>query len=99
MIAVSGLGGHAFGSWKDGGTGRMWLMDFRPFDIKGIRVMLYGYDTSLERSTGGYSVLDHSRVFMEGILHVRSLGNVRIYPQDSTLLLLLCVLRDFLDKE
>jgi hypothetical protein len=68
-------------------------MDFLPFDIKGIRVMLYGYDTNLERSTGGYSVLDHSRMFMESILHVRSLENVRIYPQNSILLVLNCALK------
>lgn len=68
-------------------------MDFLPFDIKGIRVMLYGYDTNLERPTGGLSVLDHSRIFMDGILHVRSLENVSIYQQGSILLVLNCVLR------
>ncbi|KAF8542993.1 hypothetical protein BDD12DRAFT_875508 [Trichophaea hybrida] len=47
VIAVTGLAGHAFGSWRNSEAGNMWLKDFLPEDIKGIRIMTYGYNSSL----------------------------------------------------
>ncbi|KAM3509182.1 hypothetical protein MY11210_006437 [Beauveria gryllotalpidicola] len=33
IIAVSGLGGHAFGSFKERGGSNMWLRDSLPYEI------------------------------------------------------------------
>ncbi|OBT60680.1 hypothetical protein VE03_09999 [Pseudogymnoascus sp. 23342-1-I1] len=49
-VAISGLGGHAFGSFKDRAGPHMWLRDSLPSDITGARVMIYGYDTQLHDS-------------------------------------------------
>ncbi|KAF8849682.1 hypothetical protein BDZ45DRAFT_555301, partial [Acephala macrosclerotiorum] len=49
-IAISGLGGHAFGSFKDRAGPYMWLRDSLPSDLPGARVILYGYDTQLHGS-------------------------------------------------
>lgn len=49
-IAISGLGGHAFGSFKEREGSHMWLRDSLPFDLPGVRIMLYGYDTRLHDS-------------------------------------------------
>lgn len=46
-IAISGLGGHAFGSFKERAGTHMWLRDSLCSDLPGARIILYGYDTQL----------------------------------------------------
>ncbi|KAI9772824.1 MAG: hypothetical protein M1840_008706 [Geoglossum simile] len=41
VIAVTGLAGHAFGSWSHSPE-RMWLRDDLPTDIPNVRVIVYG---------------------------------------------------------
>jgi hypothetical protein len=50
LVAISGLGGHAFGSFKERGSSYMWLADALPKDLPGVRILIYGYDTKLEAS-------------------------------------------------
>lgn len=59
ICAVSGLGGHAYGSFKEQNGSYMWLLDSLPRKIEGIRVMTYGFDTRLRgnRSNQDISVL------------------------------------------
>lgn len=49
IIAITGLAGHAFGSWSIA-TQRMWLRDFLPRDIPQARILLYGYDSRIVNS-------------------------------------------------
>ena len=49
-MAVSGLGSHAFGSFKERGGQHMWLRDALPGDISGARIFIYGYHTKLADS-------------------------------------------------
>ena len=55
-VAVCGLGGHAFGSFKEKGTPYMWLRDSLPKDLPNLRVLLYGYDSGLEGSDSNQNV-------------------------------------------
>jgi hypothetical protein len=50
IIALSGLGGHAFGSFKERKGNHMWLRDDLPNDFPHARILIYGYDTTLEDS-------------------------------------------------
>ncbi|PHH75427.1 hypothetical protein CDD80_2380 [Ophiocordyceps camponoti-rufipedis] len=57
VVAISGLGGHAFGSFKERGGSHMWLRDALPHDLKSestdkkmARVMTYGYESAVEKS-------------------------------------------------
>ncbi|KAF2235759.1 hypothetical protein EV356DRAFT_464663 [Viridothelium virens] len=50
IVALSGLGGHAFGSFKERKGDYMWLRDSLPNDFPHARVLTYGYDTKLEDS-------------------------------------------------
>ncbi|KAK1762028.1 hypothetical protein QBC33DRAFT_582006 [Phialemonium atrogriseum] len=56
VIAISGLGGHAFGSFKERDGEHMWLRDALPHHVTGednrplARVMVYGYDSGLPQS-------------------------------------------------
>lgn len=46
IVALSGLNGHAFGSFKEKGGTRMWLRDDLPHDLPTARIFTYGYDTN-----------------------------------------------------
>jgi hypothetical protein len=47
IIAVHGLRGTSFETWKDGATKKLWLRDFLPETIPTARVMTFGYDAAL----------------------------------------------------
>ena len=47
---MTGLGGHAFGSFKSHGKSHMWLCDSLPDDLPNARIILYGYDTGMAHS-------------------------------------------------
>ncbi|KAI9778532.1 MAG: hypothetical protein M1839_008063 [Geoglossum umbratile] len=49
-VAITGLAGHAFGSWKERGGGHMWLRDSLRHDLPGTRVLIYGYGSELPGS-------------------------------------------------
>ncbi|KAL7918158.1 putative ankyrin repeat protein [Trichoderma austrokoningii] len=65
IIAVTGLAGHAFGSWKAIGEPDMWLRDFLPPSVPNARIMIYGYDTKLPGSQSEASILELSRKLLE----------------------------------
>ncbi|KFZ01163.1 hypothetical protein V500_00867 [Pseudogymnoascus sp. VKM F-4518 (FW-2643)] len=67
IIAVTGLAGHAFGSWKARGSPYMWLRDFLPAEIPNARILTYGYDTKLPGSQSTASIVDLSRKFLESV--------------------------------
>jgi hypothetical protein len=49
----------------------MWLQDFLPNDIKGIRIMTYGYNTELAGANTA-RLLDHRRDLIQQIQSARS---------------------------
>ncbi|KAI1744083.1 hypothetical protein F4680DRAFT_444115 [Xylaria scruposa] len=67
IIAVVGLAGHGFGTWKAKGRPDMWLRDFLPEVVPDARIMTYGYDTELPGSQSEKSVVDLSRNLLESI--------------------------------
>jgi hypothetical protein len=58
MIAISGLGGHAFGSFKERHGSFMWLRDALPLDVPGARIFIYGYDTQIIQSSSFQNLMD-----------------------------------------
>ena len=72
IIAVTGLAGHAFGSWKSRLEPYMWLRDFLPGSISKARILTYGYDTKLPGSQSNASILEMSRKLLESIKTTRS---------------------------
>ncbi|EAU30101.1 predicted protein [Aspergillus terreus NIH2624] len=72
IIAITGLDGHAYGSWQGrGNLGRMWLRDFLSKDLPQCRTMIYGYNSKLS-SHGVDTILDYGRELMEEIKKVRN---------------------------
>ncbi|KAF2010868.1 hypothetical protein BU24DRAFT_496047 [Aaosphaeria arxii CBS 175.79] len=72
VVAITGLGGHAYGSWRSRSNLRqMWLRDFLSEDHPNCRTMTYGYDSKLlGKGTG--KIMDFSRTFIEELKKVRN---------------------------
>ncbi|KAF1966815.1 hypothetical protein BU23DRAFT_573760 [Bimuria novae-zelandiae CBS 107.79] len=80
IIAITGLDGHAYGSWRGkGNLGRMWLRDFLSKDLPYCRTMTYGYNSKL--STHGVdTILDYGRGLMEELKKIRNTEELRQRP-------------------
>ena len=55
-VAVCGLRGHAFGSFKEEGTSYMWLHDSLPKDLPNLHVFLYWYESGLEGTDSSQNI-------------------------------------------
>ncbi|OBT63871.1 hypothetical protein VE03_06634 [Pseudogymnoascus sp. 23342-1-I1] len=80
IIAITGLNGHAYGSWRGkGNLGRMWLRDFLSKDLPCCRTMIYGYNSKL--STHGVdTIMDYGRGLIEELKKVRNTEELRKRP-------------------
>lgn len=58
LIALSGLNGHAFGSFKAKELDFMWIRDALAKEFPDCRLFIYGYDTTMVQSTSHQSILD-----------------------------------------
>lgn len=83
IIAVVGLAGHGFGSWKAKGRPEMWLRDFLPTTAPNARIMTYGYDTQLPGSQSEKSVFELSRNLLESIKTSRDKTSVCCLNPDN----------------
>ncbi|KAF5235111.1 hypothetical protein FAUST_7283 [Fusarium austroamericanum] len=80
IIAITGLDGHAYGSWRGKGNfGRMWLRDFLSKDLPCCRTMTYGYNSKLS-SRGIDTVMDYGRELIEELKKVRNSDELRQRP-------------------
>ncbi|EJP62285.1 nacht and ankyrin domain containing protein [Beauveria bassiana ARSEF 2860] len=75
IIALSGLGGHAFGSFKERGGSHMWLRDSLPKHITDkatstpmARVIIYGYPSKVAYSTNVQQIPDITTSFITSLL-------------------------------
>jgi hypothetical protein len=66
IIAITGLGGKPFASWQ-GSDGSMWLRDHLPLDVKGLKVSIWGCQSSLENSTSEAGLEDYTENFLEDL--------------------------------
>ncbi|OHF02533.1 hypothetical protein CORC01_02228 [Colletotrichum orchidophilum] len=73
-VVVSGLSSHPFGSWKERGGQFMWLVDDDTAFPSNVRVLLYGYDTSLFGSESFQTVTDIGERLATSVRSVRSLS-------------------------
>ncbi|KAF2186789.1 hypothetical protein K469DRAFT_570907 [Zopfia rhizophila CBS 207.26] len=80
IIAITGLDGHAYGSWRGkGNLGRMWLRDFLSKDLPCCRTMIYGYNSKLS-SHGIGIIMDYGRELIEELKKVRNTEELRQRP-------------------
>ncbi|OJD31717.1 ankyrin repeat protein [Diplodia corticola] len=87
VIALSGLNGHAFGSFKERNGSFMWIRDALPVDLPRARIFTYGYDTSILDSQSFQSISHLGMKFREALRCIRN------SPRNSSLerpLVLVC---------
>ncbi|KAH7009843.1 hypothetical protein EDB80DRAFT_610413 [Ilyonectria destructans] len=84
VIAISGLGGHAFGSFKEKGGDYMWLRDSLPYDlilqdtdIPMTRTMIYGYESKVSQSKNMQNLEDLATAFHTSLLALASNSTMR----------------------
>jgi len=80
LIAISGLGGHAFGSFKKKNGSHMWLRDSLPTDLPETRILVYGYDTHLFKSESFQNIKDLGIQLRNSINTIRSCLHVSHKP-------------------
>ncbi|KAK3371035.1 hypothetical protein B0T24DRAFT_304761 [Lasiosphaeria ovina] len=84
VVTISGLGGHAFGSFKERDENYMWLRDALPFDLTGedtdrpmARVMIYGYESAVAQSRSIQNLEDLATAFHNSIRALANAPTVR----------------------
>ncbi|KAK0725411.1 hypothetical protein B0H67DRAFT_641836 [Lasiosphaeris hirsuta] len=84
VVAISGLGGHAFGSFKERDENYMWLRDALPFDLTRddtdrpiARVMIYGYESAVAQSRSIQNLSDLASSFYNSIRALANASTVR----------------------
>ncbi|CAH0046042.1 unnamed protein product [Clonostachys solani] len=82
LISLSGLGGHAFGSFKERGGEHMWLRDSLPHHLVGqneeplARIMIYGYESSVPKSQSFQNITDLATTFRSSLLALATEKNI-----------------------
>ncbi|KFX91076.1 hypothetical protein V490_06092 [Pseudogymnoascus sp. VKM F-3557] len=81
IIAVTGLAGHAFGSWAHSRQ-KMWLRDYLPRDIQNrARILIYGYESQLYGAHAAKSIIsDYGSSFIQSLMDLRDHPSCRDRP-------------------
>ncbi|KAI5789408.1 hypothetical protein FPQ18DRAFT_261729 [Pyronema domesticum] len=80
IVAVNGLNGHPWGSWRGRQkAGRMWLRDYLREDLPQLRTMTYGYNSNLQAHNVD-TIMDYGLGFMEEIKKVRKTEDEKERP-------------------
>ena len=71
IVAITGLGGHALGSFRSKDGMYVWLRDFAPEDIPQARFITYGYDTSVTTSDSNQGIRELAHTLLDGLANFR----------------------------
>lgn len=77
IVALSGPGGHAFGSFQEKEGSFMWLRDALPLDIPNARILIYGYDTDLAEVSSFQNFSDLAKTFEIDVQSIRQINPKR----------------------
>jgi hypothetical protein len=70
-IALTGLGGHALGSFRSANGHFVWLRDALPRTVPKARILTYGYDTKLQGNQSNQSIGRLASVFLDALVTFR----------------------------
>jgi hypothetical protein len=65
IVAVTGLAGHALGSFRSADGMSVWLRDFAPEDIPRARFITYGYDTAVVASNSNQGIRELAHMLLD----------------------------------
>jgi hypothetical protein len=80
IVAVTGLGGHALGSFRSTSGATVWLRDFAPQDVPQARFITYGYDTGLVASDNNQGVREIARTLLDSLVTFRQRTHTQKRP-------------------
>lgn len=80
IIAVTGLSGHALGSFRSSNGQYTWLRDDLPKRLPKARILTYGYDTTLHGSQHKESIRGLAKVFLDTITSFRRATKTQARP-------------------
>lgn len=71
IVVVHGLAAHPLGSFRSRKGNEVWIRDFLPSDVPSARVLLYGYDSQLVKSSPKVSIGDLAKALVEEVVTFR----------------------------
>lgn len=80
VVAVTGLGGHALGSFRSQDGVSVWLRDFAPEDVPWARFITYGYDTTVIGSDSNQGVRELAHTLLDGLAIFRRRTKTQARP-------------------
>jgi hypothetical protein len=80
VVAVTGLGGHALGSFRSQDGMSVWLRDFAPVDVPRARFVTYGYDTAVIDSESNQGIHELASTLLDGLVGFRHDTQTRQRP-------------------
>jgi hypothetical protein len=75
IIAVHGLNGDPTNTWKHSNN-HFWLQDSLPLDIKGARVLNYGYNADAVFGNSAADIWDHALSLLGSLIDERETDDV-----------------------
>ena len=76
IVAVHGLNGDPVNTWKHPKTTHFWLQDSLPHDIKGARILNYGYNADVVFGNSTANIWDHAKSLLGSLIDERETGDV-----------------------
>lgn len=80
IVAITGLDGHALGSFRSDDGGSVWLRDFAPEDIPQARWMTYGYDSAVFGSENHSGIREYADTCLRSLVRFRQRTNTTDRP-------------------
>lgn len=77
IVAVHGLNGDPTNTWKHLANNHFWLQDSLPFDVKGARVLNYGYNADVVFGNSTADIWDHAKGLLGSLVDERETNDVR----------------------
>ncbi|KAF4459721.1 ankyrin repeat-containing [Fusarium albosuccineum] len=86
IIAVHGLNGDAFSTWRHQPDGTMWLRDLLPESLPGCRVYTYGYPSKIF-SQSSARVQEYARNLLISLRDIREVSDTVLPPASPILVM------------
>lgn len=71
IVVITGLGGHALGSFRSADGRLVWLRDFAPYDIPRARFITYGYDIAINGSDSNQGIRELAHTLLDELTEFR----------------------------
>ena len=89
IIAVHGLGGGAFSTWRHPESGIMWLRDLLPTAMRMSRIMSYGYDAKIYKNRSTLHMMDNAENLLfevQAVINSKTVAQTTCHPSSSVLM-------------